>query len=386
MPPTPIDAKQAARNTVGSFETTLIDLSHRVHAHPELKFEETRSSAWTAGILSDAGLTVDAGICDLPTAFSCRIGTGSLHLAICAEYDALPSIGHACGHNIIAATAVGAALALGPLVDDLDLTVTVIGTPAEEGGGGKVFLLERGAFAGVDAAMMVHPAPIEHLTPRVSAVAHFGVAYTGRASHAAAAPELGVNAADALTIAQVAIGLLRQHLTAGDQVHGVVTHGGDAANIVPAHAEGLWMVRAPTIHDLEVTRPRVEHCFAAGALATGASLEIEDVSPVYSHMEHDHDIVEAYRANAIALGRVPDDEHEMTFSTDMGNVSLEIPSIHPCIAIDSAGAYNHQPEFAAACINASADRAVLEGSLAMAWTAIDLATGPLRARLVEKQH
>jgi len=381
MSPTALDAKQAARRTVDSNERTLVDLSHRVHAHPELKFEETRSSAWTAGLLTDAGLTVDAGICDLPTAFSCRIGTGSLHLAICAEYDALPGIGHACGHNMIAAMAVGAALALAPLVDDLDLSVTVIGTPAEEGGGGKVFLLERGAFAGVHAAMMVHPAPLEDLTPRVSAVAHFGVSYTGRASHAAAAPELGINAADAMTVAQVAIGLLRQHLRPGDQVHGIVTSGGDVPNVVPAHAEGLWMVRAPTIDDLATTRPRIERCFEAGAIATGATLAIEDVSPVYSQMEHDRDIVAAYRENAVALGRIPDDEHEMTFSTDMGNVSLEIPSIHPCIGIESAGAYNHQPDFAAACINASADRAVLEGSLAMAWTAIDLATGPLRARL-----
>ena len=376
-----MDAKAAARETVEINAQTLIGLSHRVHAHPELKFEETRSSAWTAGVLADAGLTVNAGICDLPTAFSCRIGSGSLHLAICAEYDALPGVGHACGHNIIAATAVGAGLALAPLVDDLDLCVSIIGTPAEEGGGGKVFLLERGAFAGVDAAMMVHPAPYEDLTPRVSAVAHFGVSYEGRASHAAAAPQLGINAADAFTVAQVAIGLLRQHFRAGDQVHGVVTRGGDAANIVPAHAEGLWMVRAPTIADLGESRPRIERCFEAGALATGATLHISDVSPVYSHMEHDHGMVDAYRANAIALGRVPDDEREMTFSTDMGNVSLEMPSIHPCIAIESDGAVNHQPEFAGACVNASADRAVLEGALAMAWTAIDLATGPLRARL-----
>jgi metal-dependent amidase/aminoacylase/carboxypeptidase family protein len=141
------------------------------------------------------------------------------------------------------------------------------------------------------------------------------------------------------------------------------------------------MARSRTVADLEHLRPRIEHCFEAGALATGAHLSMSDVSPVYSHMEHEPSIVDVYRANAVALGRAPDDEHEMTFSTDMGNVSLEMPSIHPCIAIESAGAVNHQPEFAGACVNASADRAVLEGSLAMAWTAIDLATGPLRARL-----
>jgi amidohydrolase len=376
-----MDAKTAARETIGSNSQTLIGLSHRVHAHPELKFEETKSSQWTAGVLSDAGLEVEVGICDLPTAFSCTVGSGSLHVAICAEYDALPGIGHACGHNIIAATAVGAGLALAPLVDDLDLRVSIIGTPAEEGGGGKVFLLERGAFEGVHAAMMVHPAAYEDPAPRISAVAHFGVTYEGRPSHASAAPELGVNAADAFTVAQVAIGLLRQHLRRDEQVHGFVAHGGDAPNIVPAHTEGVWMVRAPTVDDLATTRPRVERCFEAGAHATGAQLTIADVAPVYSQMEHDEEILEVYRENAVALGRTLDDEHEVTFSTDMGNVSLGIPSIHPCIAIESAGAVNHQPEFAGACINASADRAVLEGALAMAWTAIDIANGPLRARL-----
>ena len=376
-----MDAKAAARETIGSNAQTLVGLSHRVHANPELKFEETKSSQWTAGVLSDAGLSVEAGICDLPTAFSCTVGSGSLHLAICAEYDALPGIGHACGHNIIAATAVGAGLALAPLVDELDLRVSIIGTPAEEGGGGKVFLLERGAFDGVDAAMMVHPAAFEDPAPRISAVAHFGVTYDGRPSHASAAPELGINAADAFTVAQVAIGLLRQHLRRDEQIHGFISHGGDAPNIVPAHTEGIWMVRAPTVDDLATTRPRVERCFEAGAHATGAQLTIADVAPVYSQMDHNEEILEIYRENAIGLGRAVDDEHEVTFSTDMGNVSLGIPSIHPCIAIESAGAVNHQPEFAGACINASADRAVLEAALAMAWTAIDIANGPLRARL-----
>src|SRR5262249_7799517 len=150
-----------------------VDLSHRIHAHPELKFEEEQSSEWTAAALADAGLPVEMGVCDLPTAFSCRVGSGPLHIAICAEYDALPGIGHACGHNIIAARAVGAGRALAPLVDDLGITLTVLGTPAEEGGGGKIFMLERGAFDGVHAAMMVHPAPVEDMTIRVTAVSHF---------------------------------------------------------------------------------------------------------------------------------------------------------------------------------------------------------------------
>ena len=375
-----MDAKTAARTTIDRERDGLVALSHRIHAHPELKFEEEQSSAWTAGALSDAGLPVETGICELPTAFSSKVGNGPLHIAICAEYDALPMIGHACGHNIIAASAVGAGLA--SLVDELGITLSVIGTPAEEGGGGKVLMLDRGAFDGVHAALMVHPTPMEDLYPRVSAVAHMRVQYTGRESHAAIAPELGINAADALTVAQVAVGLLRQHLRAFDQVHGIVTHGGDATNVVPAHTEGTWMARSRSLGELEQLRPRVEHCFEAGALATGATLVVSDVCPPYAHMEHDHDLAETFRANATAIGRPESHDGAATFSTDMGNVSLVMPSIHPCIAIDTDSAVNHQPEFAQAAVNASADRAVAEGALAMAWTVIDAATGPLRDRLL----
>jgi amidohydrolase len=377
-----VTPKDAARDTVIRHNAALVGLSHRIHAEPELKFEEEQSSAWTAGLLSDAGLAVDSGIYELPTAFSCTFGDGPLHLAICAEYDALPGIGHACGHNIIAATAVGAGLALAPLVDELGLTVSVIGTPAEEGGGGKVLLLERGAFDGVHAAMMVHPTPRDDVVPRVTAVSHFSVRYTGHEAHAAAAPERGVNAGDAFTIAQVAIGLMRQHLRAGEQVHGVVLHGGDAANVIPAHTEGLWMARARTETDLPGLLPRVHRCFEAGALATGARLDIERVAPDYTEMRHDVEMVECYRENARALGRPESEDEAVTFSTDMGNVSLAMPSIHPCIGIDTGGAVNHQPEFAAACINASADRAVVDGAVGLAWSAIDCATSPRRERLL----
>jgi amidohydrolase len=376
-----VEANEAARTTIAQHEDRLVALSHRIHAHPELCFEETQSAAWTAGVLADGGLTVESGVGGLDTAFVARAGSGPLHLAICAEYDALPGIGHACGHNIIAATAVGAGLALAPLADDLGLTISVIGTPAEEGGGGKIYLLDAGVFDGMHASMMVHPTPADVLRPRVSAVSHFTVDYTGRESHAAIAPHLGINAADAFVIAQVAIGLLRQHLTPTEQVHGFVTHGGDAANIIPAHTAGDWMVRARTIDDLLELRPRIDRCFEAGALATGAMLETKDVCPNYSHMVHDDDLVDVFRASAESLGRTYESD-DVTFSTDMGNVSLAMPSIHPCIAIDSAGAVNHQPDFAAACINATADRAVMEGALALALTAIGAANGPLRERLI----
>jgi amidohydrolase len=325
-------------------------------------------------------------VCDLPTAFVARAGSGPLHVAICAEYDCLPEIGHACGHNVIAASAVGAGLALARIADDVGLTVSVVGTPAEEYGGGKVLLLERGAFAGVHAAMMVHPAPLDIVEPTTLAIHEFDVHYHGKAAHASAFPERGVNAADALTVAQTAIGLLRQHLRPTDRVHGIVLRGGEAPNVVPAHTSARYEVRARSMHELTAVRTKVMRCFEAGALATGARLELANETPAYAEVAHDRDLAARYRTNALALGRqIPDLGplgERFAGSTDMGNVSQRIPSIHPTIGIDSLPAVNHQPEFAAHCVTPAADRALVDGAVAMAWTAIDLAADAcLSARL-----
>ncbi len=381
------EAKSAAQATIDANLTDLLRLSHDIHDHPELSYEEVRSSALAADALERGGFTVTTGTAELPTAFVAEAGSGPLVLAICAEYDALPDVGHACGHNIIAASAVGAGLGLLPLADELGVTVRVVGTPAEEGGGGKVVMLERGAFDGVHAAMMIHPWPTDRLEATCLAVAHFDVEFTGKTAHASAAPWQGVNAGDAMVIAQVALGLLRQQLPPGDQIHGVVTNGGEAANIIPARVTGRFMARSLTIEGLELLEPRVRACFAAGAQATGATVEFTPLAPDYSHMVSDQDLLGLYRANAEALGRrfTLDDDGVAppTLSTDMANVSLAIPSIHPLLAIDSGGSVNHQPEFAAACITPSADAAVRDGALTLAWTAIDAAaTGALRDRLL----
>jgi amidohydrolase len=330
---------------------------------------------------------MERGIADLETAFRATIGSGSLRIVFCAEFDALPDVGHACGHNIIAASAVGAGLGLLPLVDDLGLTVRVIGTPAEEGGGGKILMLDRGVFDDVHAAMMIHPWPTDRLEAMCLAVAHFDVTFTGRTAHASAAPWQGINAGDAMVIAQVALGLLRQQLPTGDQVHGVVTNGGEAANIIPAHVTGRFMARSRTIEGLAALVPRVRACFEAGAQATGAEVSFAPLAPDYSHMVSDIDLLADYRANAEALGRqfTLDDEGAPlpTLSTDMANVSLTVPTIHPMLGIEAGGSVNHQPEFAAACVTPSADTAVRDGALTMAWTAIDAAVpGSLRDRLL----
>ncbi len=380
-------AKEAAAAAVDRRLDALVSLSHSLHDTPELCFVERVSAHAVAEALRAGGLHVEEGVYDLQTALESRRGTGDLVVAVCAEYDALPDVGHACGHNVIAAIAVGAGLALAEVADDIGLTVRVLGTPAEEGGGGKVLMLERGAFAGVHAAMMVHPWPADRLTARCLAVAHFDVRFSGREAHASAAPWEGVNAQDALTVAQVAIGLLRQQLPPGDQVHGVVRESSAAANVIPGSVTARYMVRSPTAEGLAALRPRVEACFEAGALAAGCTVDYEELSPVYSHMEADPRLLRSYRANAEALGRrfEADDAGKPvpTFSTDMANVSLAVPTIHPLIGIETHGAVNHQHAFAAACITPSADAAVRDGAVALAWTAIDAATDPaLRARLL----
>jgi amidohydrolase len=367
--------KERLREAVVADERKLVELSHRIHDHPELGFEEERSSAWCADLLAEGGLDVEMGACDLPTAFVASAGSGDLVVAICAEYDALPEIGHACGHNVIAATAVGAGRALAPLADDLGLTVRVLGTPSEEGGGGKILMLERGGFDGVNAALMVHPAPLELDRMPCLAVDNYDITYRGKEAHASAYPHEGVNAADALTVAQVAIGLLRQQSEAGDQVHGIVTLGGVAPNIIPAHVTANYYIRARDLDRLKAWSEQVKACFEAGSVATGATLEVAMRGPTYSQFVTDEEMAAVYVENAVSLGRAfASSERRMSASTDMANVSLVIPSIHPLLGIDSLPAVNHQPEFAAAAVAAEADRAVVDGAAAMAWTICDLAS------------
>ena len=376
-----MDAKAAARERFEAERAGLIELSHRIHADPELGFEEERASTWLCESLDAVGFEVEQGICDLPTAFRATVGSGPLHIGICAEYDSLPGIGHACGHNIIAASAVGAAVAAAKVADEVGLTISVIGTPAEEVGNasGKILMLERGGFDGIHAAMMVHPAPFDMLRAKIIAASMFEVQCTGKESHASAFPELGVNAADALTIAQTALGLLRQHIRSTDRIHGIVTNGGAAPNVVPAHTSAKYIIRSETLDQLAELRPKVYRCFEAGGLATGA--KVRDHAAATSRTPrcmHDDEMAALYRANSEALGRpfpnLGEWETRPTGSTDMGNVSRAMPSIHPMIGINSLPAVNHQPEFTAHCVTADADKALIDGALAMAWTCVDLAT------------
>ncbi|KHK99884.1 peptidase M20 [Microbacterium mangrovi] len=355
----------------------LVTLSNELHADPELGWQEVRSSARVAAVLERHGFTIEQPYLGLATAFRAVRGSGDgFTVGFLAEYDALPGLGHACGHNLISAMSVGGAIALAGVADELGITVEVIGTPAEEGYGGKIELLERGAFTELDFALMAHPAPVDVAEAEPFAVAHWHVRYDGKAAHAAAYPERGVNANDAFLLAQTAIALLRQQLPPGVRVHGVQTRGGEAPNAIPERTEGRWYVRADSTAKLLEIEKRVLNCFEAGALATGAALTVTPEGGRYSEMRTDAEALDLYRANAVALGRDFDvDPIAATMnraSTDMGNVSQVVNAIHPYIGV-GGDASNHQLEFAQACVGEAAEQTLRDGAVALAWTALDVA-------------
>jgi amidohydrolase len=362
----------------------LITLSHRIHAHPELAYHEVQASGWLMDYLRERRFDVTPGIAAMPTAFRAEAGTAGPVVAILAEYDALPGIGHGCGHNIIATTAAGAGAGVRAVIDELQGSVVVIGTPAEEVYGGKVAMIREGAFDGLDAAIMTHPGTREGVQAKALSCAELRVEYHGREAHAAAQPERGINALEAMIIAYNSINSLRQHIRRTARVHGVITDGGEAPNIVPAHSAASFLVRAEDDEYLEELKQRVVACFEAGAKATGATLELTWNPNQYSAMNTNPSIAEAHRRNLGALGReVPEHENPRPLgSTDMGNVSKVVPGIHPTICIAPQEINGHSPAFAEYAISAAGDKAVIDGAKALAMTAIDiLADAELRKRM-----
>ncbi|MFF7728874.1 amidohydrolase [Streptomyces sp. NPDC008001] len=366
--------KTALRERVLAHRGDLVALSRRIHAHPETAFAEHRAAGWCADFLRGHGFEVTAPAYGLGTAFAATAGSGPVTVAIVCEYDALPGLGHACGHNLIAAAGLGAALALAPHAGELGLTVRVLGTPAEERGAGKALMLEAGAFDGADAAMMVHPCPFEVAEFRSFALGTLSVAYTGKAAHPSLDPHEGRNAADALTVAQVALGLLRQHLPPQWKVHGVTTGAGTAPNLIPDRATAEYEIRAAAAEDLRELRERVEACFRAGALATGCEVELTRPEPDYLDFRTDAGLIALWRDNARALGRPEPLQREPFACTDMGNVSHAVPSIHPVLDITGGACGPHEAEFADAAVSPRGEQALLDGAVGMAWTAADFAS------------
>lgn len=369
--------KKAAADRIAGERANLIRISHELHARPELAYDEFFASDLLASALEGADLKVERSAHGLETAFRAEAGTTGPHFVICAEYDALPEIGHACGHNIIAASALGTGFALSALADDLGIRVTILGTPAEESGGGKVDLIEAGAFEGVDAALMVHPGPVEVVDIPTLAWAHVQVTFHGKESHASASPQDGRNALDAMTLSYTAVGMLRQHIAQSERIHGIVTHGGDAPNIVPKLTRARYFIRAGSMEELQPLKARVVKCFEAGALATGCELELSWFGNDYDTVTMNPTMGRIYEENLNTLGRTALPRamvESRAASTDMGNVSKVVPSIHPLMSIDSLPAMNHQAEFTACTVKPAGDQAIVDAATAMAWTVIDLAT------------
>jgi amidohydrolase len=379
--------KRRACEAIDGRSEELIALSHRIHANPELAYQERQARDWLSELLGASGFEVALGTGGLETAFRAVAGRGGPAVAILAEYDALPGIGHGCGHNIIATAAAGAGIGVQTVIADTRGTVQVIGTPAEEVYGGKVAMIRNGAFEGLDAAIMTHPGTRDGCVAKALACAELRVDYTGREAHAAAQPERGINALEAMIIAFNAINSMRQHMRRTARVHGIITDGGEAPNIVPGHSGASFLVRAEDDDYLEELKEKVAACFAAGATATGATLELRWNENQYAAMNTNMAIAAAHRANFAALGReVAGDENPRPLgSTDMGNVSKILPGIHPTIAIAPTEVNGHSPEFARCAASEAGDKAVIDGAKSLAMTAIDILTdADLRVRMREE--
>jgi amidohydrolase len=361
---------------IDSRSDDLLHVSHQIHAKPELAFKEFAACDLLVETLRKAGLEVTSPAGGLDTAFSTTFGgDAGPCVALLAEYDALPEIGHACGHNLIATASVGAGLALASLANDLPGKIRVMGTPAEEGGGGKEIMMRAGAFEGVDCALMIHPAGFNLGAMPCICKTDIEVVYRGKAAHAAAAPERGINALDALVTAYQSIAQLRQHIRPDERIHGIITNGGQAANIVPEVAGGTFFVRSPYQKGLERLRKRVQACFEAAALATGAELEFKWSDVDYLDLRSNAPLEQAFQANAERLGRefIPSDlvPPMMAGSTDMGNVSHEFPAIHPMLAAAPINISIHNRAFADYAGGEMGDSAALDGAKSLAMTALD---------------
>ena len=375
----PRQLSAAIDDAVSADARDLIALAASLHAHPELRFQEVKAAAWICELVASRQIEVERGLGGLPTALRARAGTaGGARVAIVAEYDALPEIGHACGHNLIAAGAVGAFLAAARVVATTGGEVVLLGTPAEEGGGGKIKLLEAGAFEGLDAAMMFHPADRDLLAHAALASLWLTFEYTGVPSHAAAAPHIGASALTACMDTFRLIDGQRVHFKDGVRVHGYITNGGQAVNIIPERAACEFSVRARDVEELERVRAIVERCARGAAMASGVELALH-VRPGYKDMRNNLTLARVFGEHLAAGGRRAKeaDPRLGAGSTDMGDVSHAVPSIHPYLAIvDEGEAMCHEHRFAAAAASDRGTDTALDAVRAMAKTAVELLTSP----------
>ena len=385
-----MDSESLKASVIGEIDAhrqQLSELSLEIHSNPELGLEEVKAVAWLTQYLEENGFSIERGICQLPTAFRGSYGVGKPVIAILAEYDALPDLGHACGHNIIATCAVGAGVASKPAIDRFGGSIIVIGTPAEELYGCKATMIDRGAFDNLDIAMMVHPGAYDTATIQVLACQTLEVEFFGQAAHAAAQPEAGINALEAMLQSFTAINSLRQHIKTKARIHGIITDGGKAHNVVPAHSAGIFSVRAEDDTYLDELKQKVINCFIGAATASGARLQYKwgaiRCAPLHSNLT----LAQLFSQNMQSLGRqMPLSDPGQTFgSTDMGNVSQVVPSIHPFVAIAPVEVAHHSTQFALAAASEAGTQGLLDAAKALAMTVVDLVANPAIASKVKEE-
>lgn len=373
-------AKSAIIDDIGAMADRLIDVSRSIHARPELNFEEHFAHDLLCDVLEAAGLPVTRHAYGVGTAFEATAGTEGPEILVLLEYDALPGIGHGCGHNIIAAAGLGAGLATAKLATALGGRVRILGTPAEEGGGGKIYMARRGAFSSGDAAMMVHPADADLVRMHSIAIHTVDVEYSGRAAHAAAAPWEGRNALDAAVLGYMNVAALRQHIRPTERVHGIITDGGEKPNVVPRRAAANWYVRSDTIESLQPLKRRVLDCLEGATSACGCTMSANWDDVAYADVRDNRTMVDSYVRNMTSIGRTVVDPdvvgRRVMGSTDMGNVSYLVPSIHPMLKAAPDGTAIHTEDFARHAGSESGDAAVVAGATAMALTVVDLWSDP----------
>jgi amidohydrolase len=370
--------KSAAAKEINARYEALAGLSRKIHDNPETAMQERRAAGWMTDFLKENGFSVTKGTAGMPTAFRGVYGKGRPAIAFLAEYDALPKIGHGCGHNLIAASAVAAAVGTKPVVDACGGSVIVFGTPAEEADAGKAIMAEKGVFEGIDAAMITHPGGGHHVMLNALACQTLEVEFYGKAAHAAADPEMGVNALEAMILSYNAIDALRQHIREKARIHGIITDGGEAPNIVPAHTAATFLVRAQDDTYLDALKERVLSCFAGAAAATGAELKYRWADVRYAPMTNNVALAKLFRKNMQSVGiPIPlGDKDTWSGSSDVGNVSKLVPTIQPMVAIAPPALSIHTTGFRDVAATDKALRIMLDAAKAMAMTAVDLLAEP----------
>ncbi|GAB4483475.1 MAG: M20 family metallopeptidase [Anaerolineales bacterium] len=357
----------------------IIQVSHQIHEHPELGYQELYASALLTQTLEKYGFTVERGFAGIETAFCARKGSGGKpRIAFLAEYDALPDIGHGCGHNIIGTAAMAAGIGLSAVLEEMQGEVWVIGTPAEETDGAKVLMVERGAFSEVDAALMVHPHEGNYYLSESLAIDALEVTFHGKPAHAASAPWEGRNALDAMILTFTNINALRQQIQPHARIHGIILEGGKAPNIIPERTVGRFYIRAKTRQSLNELTKKFKACVQAATLATGTQAEIRNYENSFDNMVNNETLAERARDYFEALGSKPFQRAPQNFgSIDMGNVSHVVPAVHLLVDIANGNPLTaHTPEFAKAAITPYADEALIRSGKALALTAYDLLTDP----------